>query len=64
MGMCLPAECTQEDLDSFTDRMLGFVNAMILKLPEYGIVIDTLIFGPTSQVNMKFTQTDNYVADW
>jgi len=63
-GLCLPRECTQAHLDNFTDTLLGFINPMILKLPEFGIVINNTIFGPESQVTMKFTTSDAYVEEW
>lgn len=44
IGLCLPIECTQEDLDHFDYLFLKFTNFGISLLPKLGINIDTLVF--------------------
>mmetsp|Transcript_7401 Transcript_7401/g.12500 ORF Transcript_7401/g.12500 Transcript_7401/m.12500 type:complete len:232 (+) Transcript_7401:291-986(+) len=64
MGFCLPQECTQEDLDSFTDKYIGLMNEQLEKLPGLGINIDLLIFRNYSRLNMQFSRTDSEIEDW
>ena len=44
MGLCLPVECTQDELTNFDTRMINFMNFGISLLPQLGINIDTLVF--------------------
>jgi hypothetical protein len=48
MGLCLPIECTQDDLDHFDELFLKFTNFGIGLLPTLGINIDTLVFNNQS----------------
>jgi hypothetical protein len=48
LGICLPQECVQSDLDYFGDVSNGFINWGISLLPYFGIYIDNLVFKPGS----------------
>lgn len=58
-GVCLPIECTQEQITWASDLEVNFINYGIRQLPEYGINIDILIFKTgLSQVYDKFIISD------
>lgn len=64
MGICLPIECNQEDLNDFDDLMLGIANYGIALLPQLGINIDTLVFNNQSMADMKFQGSDIASQEW
>ena len=58
-GICLPIECSQEEITAASDAEVNFINYGISQLPVLGINVDILIFRTgLSQVYDKFVVSD------
>ena len=67
-GLCLPAECTQGDLSSFTDSLTNKINALLLKAQAQYDLIDLAkgygLVKDYTRLTVSLTKSDEASQEW